>query len=80
MVIVYLPIEQVEDVSADNGRKNDRSPILAHAIDTELEGQKAREESIQDSIGKSREPRDETKIMWILDLQGTELCCCERQC
>lgn len=73
MSIVYLAIQQIEDVPRHDGRKRHEAPILTHAVDTERFRHQGRVAPEQEAVSETREARDQPEPMRVLDGGAADL-------
>jgi hypothetical protein len=73
MPIIHYPVEEIEDVPTDHRRKSHATPICAQTMYTECFGDKGRETSKEESVRETSKPRDKTKEVRVLDIEGCDL-------
>ena len=73
MPVVYLAIDQIENVTEDNRRKRHAAPVLTEAIHAEGLGNESWVNAEEEAIGEASQTRQEAKSVRIINLGPTDL-------
>lgn len=74
VLIKYRPVEEIEDVARHDWRQGHQAPILAEAVYPEGLRNNRREHAEKNAVGEARKTGNETQEVWVLDVEGEQLC------
>lgn len=73
VVVVDHAVEQVEHVSADDGRQGHAAPVGAEAVDAEGLGDEGREAAKEEPVAEAGQAGNERQVVGVLDGEREDL-------
>ena len=73
MMIIDMPIQQIEYIPTDDWRQGHTAPILRQAVHAESLGDEGRVAAKEEAVGEACQARDEAEGVGVGDLEGEDL-------